>query len=53
MYEAEKVRSLNNEFRTTLKGGRVMVTQGVSALPDLVGILERVKTNLQRLLSRK
>ena len=44
MYNAAKVRALNNEFRTTFKGGRVMVTQGVSALPDIVGILERVKT---------
>ena len=44
MSDAAKVRALNDEFRTTMTGGRVMVTQGVSALPDIVGILERVKT---------
>jgi len=44
MSDAAKVRALNEEFRKSLNGGRVVVTQGVSALPDIVGILERVKT---------
>ena len=43
MYDVEKVRALNDEFRKTMQGGRVMVTQGVSGLPNIVAILERVK----------
>jgi hypothetical protein len=30
---AEKIRELNDAFRTTMTGGRVMLTAGVDALP--------------------
>ncbi len=32
----ESIRALNDAFRTTLVGGRVMFTQGVAALGDTV-----------------
>jgi hypothetical protein len=31
---AEKIRALNDGFRTTMTGGRVMLTAGVDALPS-------------------
>src|SRR5438045_7078649 len=31
---AEKIRELNDAFRTTMTGGRVMLTVGVDALPS-------------------
>ena len=31
---AEKIRALNDAFRTTMTGGRVMLTAGVDALPS-------------------
>ena len=31
---AEKIRELNDAFRTTMTGGRVMLTAGVDALPS-------------------
>src|ERR1019366_2864404 len=43
MYDTERVRALNDAFRRTLKGGRVVVTRGVMAQPDLPGILRRVQ----------
>lgn len=32
----ERIRALNDEFRTTFRGGRVMLTAGVAELPDCV-----------------
>jgi Protein of unknown function (DUF3768) len=29
-----KIRELNDAFRTTMRGGRVVITQGVDALPS-------------------
>ena len=31
---AEKIRALNDAFRTTMTGGRVLLTAGVDALPS-------------------
>ena len=34
MMPAEKIRELNDMFRTTMTGGRVLMTAGVDALPS-------------------
>jgi uncharacterized protein DUF3768 len=43
---AEKIRALNDRFRTTMTGGRVMLTAGVDALPSDVKamVIRRVAT---------
>jgi hypothetical protein len=43
---AEKIRALNDAFRTTMTGGRVMCTAGVNALPSDVQaiVIRRVAT---------
>jgi hypothetical protein len=43
---AEKIRELNDAFRTTMTGGRVMLTAGVDALPSDVKamVIRRVAT---------
>ena len=43
---AEKIRTLNDAFRTTMTGGRVMMTAGVDALPSDVKavVIRRVAT---------
>ena len=43
---AEKIRELNDRFRTTMTGGRVMLTAGVDALPSDVKamVIRRVAT---------
>jgi len=43
MSECEKVRVLNDEFRTTFSGGRVVVTAGIAARADVNEIIERVR----------
>ena len=42
----EKIRALNDAFRTTMTGGRVMMTAGVDALPSDVKamVIRRVAT---------
>jgi hypothetical protein len=41
-----RVKELNDAFRTTFEGGRVLITAGVSALPPILGceVLDRVRT---------
>lgn len=34
MNQTERIRRLNDEFRRTFVGGRVVVTSGIAALPD-------------------
>jgi hypothetical protein len=43
---AEKIRELNDAFRSTMSGGRVMLTAGVDALPSDVKamVIRRVAT---------
>jgi Protein of unknown function (DUF3768) len=42
----ENIRSLNDAFRTTLAGGKVLLTAGVNALPSDVqaAVIQRVMT---------
>ena len=42
----EKIRTLNDAFRTTLTGGKVLMTAGVNALPSDVkaAVIQRVVT---------
>jgi Protein of unknown function (DUF3768) len=41
-----RVQELNDAFRTTFEGGRVLITAGVGALPPILACeaLERVRT---------
>lgn len=42
----EKVRELNDQFRTTLVGGKIWATRGIQSLPekDQAAILDQVRT---------
>src|SRR5580765_4353841 len=46
LMSAAKIRELNDRFRTTMTGGRVMMTAGVDALPSDVKamVIRRVAT---------
>src|SRR5229473_6829345 len=46
LMNAEKIRELNDRFRSTMTGGRVMLTAGVDALPSDVKamVIRRVAT---------
>jgi hypothetical protein len=41
--EAERIRALNDRFRKTLMGGRVVVTRGIAGRSDIKAILEAVR----------
>lgn len=43
MANSEKIRRLNDEFRRTFCGGKVVATQGVSALPDMFEVVQQVR----------
>lgn len=38
-----QIRELNDAFRTTLIGGRTVITPGIAATPDLAEIIQRVR----------
>src|SRR5436853_1304067 len=46
LMSAEKIRELNDRFRSTMTGGRVLLTAGVDALPSDVKamVIRRVAT---------
>src|SRR5216684_375983 len=46
LMSAEKIRELNDRFRSTMTGGRVMLTAGVDALPSDIKamVIRRVAT---------
>ena len=39
-----EIRRLNDAFRTTLTGGRLVLARGIAGRPDTNAILERVKS---------
>jgi Protein of unknown function (DUF3768) len=45
-HRTTRIRELNDDFRTTLRGGRVMLTADFNALPETLKaqVIERVKT---------
>lgn len=43
MPNTERIRELNDAFRKTFTGGRVLVTQSISARQDVAEIIERVR----------
>lgn len=44
MPNTQRVRELNDQFRKTMTGGRVLITCGISAREDVAEIIERVRT---------
>jgi len=44
MPNTAKIRELNDAFRTTLIGGRTVITPAIAAQPDLAQIVELVKS---------
>jgi hypothetical protein len=44
MLNTTKIRELNDAFRQTLCGGKIVMTSGIAARPDIPAIIERVRT---------
>jgi len=44
MYDTQTVRELNDRFRTSLKGGNIMITRGIAARSDLDEIFRRIRS---------
>src|SRR5436305_637861 len=44
--QAKRIQALNDAFRTTFQGGRVLITRGVQSLPDrtCAEILQKVRS---------
>lgn len=42
MQASERIRELNDQFRTQLRGGQLMMTRGIAGRPDARQILARV-----------
>ena len=43
MSSTEKIRELNDQFRQTMRGGRLMLTCGIAGRNDTNAILDRVR----------
>ena len=43
MENTQKMRELNDAFRTTFVGGQVVVTRGIQQLPDISKVLLKVR----------
>jgi hypothetical protein len=43
MNSTEKIRELNDQFRQTMRGGRLMLTRGIVGRDDTNAILDRVR----------
>ena len=43
MYDSEKTRLLNDQFRKSFCGGKVVATRGIMALQDMPTVLNRVR----------
>jgi hypothetical protein len=44
MANADVIRDLNDQFRQTLQGGRIVITQGVAVRDDTATILDHVRS---------
>jgi hypothetical protein len=44
MYDTSKVRALNDTFRSSMKGGKVMLTRGIQIRHDLPLIIQKVRS---------
>lgn len=42
--QADKIRALNDQFRTSLQGGNILITRGISDRCNATAALERVRT---------
>jgi hypothetical protein len=44
MTDTQKIRELNDAFRTSLKGGQVMMTRGIAGRSDIDEIFRSIRT---------
>jgi hypothetical protein len=43
MHNTAKIRALNDEFRVSMKGGKVVATRGITMRSDVAAILRKVR----------